>query len=87
MLALRRNLGNRNTLCFSGVMDTPATRFVISLMATAVSAAALILLVPSLFESPGPVRLAICGALAVMVIAFGLTAHHWRRALPGPGSR
>lgn len=68
-------------------MDAPTTRVVISVVGLAVSAALMTLLIPSLFEAPGGVRLGIVGALAVMTIAFGCAARHCRRTLPGPGSR
>lgn len=75
------------TLCFSGAMDAQTRKLVISVVGFAVSAALLILLIPSLFESPGGVRLGIMGALTVMAVTFGFTARHWRRTLPGDGTR
>lgn len=74
-------------MCFSEDMDAPTKKFVISLVGCAVSGALLILLIPTLFESPGEVRLGIVGALAVMALAFGFTAHRWRRTLRRSSSR
>ena len=68
-------------------MDAATTRFVIALGGAAVSAAVLILLVPSLLGSPGDVRLGVAGVLAILTAGFGLAARRWRRDLPGSSAR
>lgn len=55
--------------------------FVASLTGMSVSAAVLILLVPSLFRADAQVATWVVGVLAGLVMAFGFAALYWRPSI------
>ena len=56
--------------------------FVASLVGLAVSAAVLIVIVPSLFVDGGAVPTWVVGALVVLVVTFGIGTRRWRPSPP-----
>jgi len=61
--------------------------FMVSLVATALSAAVLILLIPSLFRTGEQVNIWLVGGLAVLVVAFAAGTRRWRPPTPVSNDR
>jgi uncharacterized membrane protein YbhN (UPF0104 family) len=61
--------------------------FIVSLVSMAVSAAVLILLIPSLFRPGEQVDIWLVGGLVVLVVALAAGARRWRPPTPGSNDR
>lgn len=65
-------------------MNKRTLLFIVSLVGMAVSAAVLILLIPSLFGPGEQVDIWLVGGLAVLVVAFAAGTRRWRWRPPTP---
>jgi len=68
-------------------MKRQALLFLVSLISLAVSAAALILLIPSQFRPGEQVDIWLVGSLAVLVVAFAAGTRRWRPPTPVSNDR
>ena len=63
-------------------MNKRTLLFIVSLVSLAVSAAVLILLIPSLFRPGEQVDIWLVGGLAVLVVDFAVGTRRWRPTTP-----
>jgi hypothetical protein len=63
-------------------MNRRTLLFIVSLVGMAISAAVLILLIPSLFRPGEQVDIWLVGGLAVLVVALAAGARRWRPPTP-----
>lgn len=68
-------------------MNKRTLPFIVSLVSLTISAAVLILLIPSLFRPGEQVDIWLVGGLAVLVVAFAAGTRRWRPPTPVSNDR